>query len=93
MEDVREVRWGCGCHEVGGKLEVQCTQVPPQGEMRAEQHAVAQPYSSKCFRLANQAQAAAEPADGAVAANEATAPTSEPTAAAVEPASTSEPAA
>jgi hypothetical protein len=72
-----EICWGCGCHEVEGKLEVQCTQVPHQGELSAERHAVAQPYSAKCFRLASLSQAAAEPSGNPAAGNEA-APVPEP---------------
>lgn len=73
-----EIRWGCGCHEVEGKLEVECTQVPHQGELSAERHAVARPYSAKCFRLASLAQAAAEPSDNPAATNEAVDPTPVP---------------
>lgn len=71
MADATEVRWGCGCHEVDGELEVECTQVPPQGDLSAERHAIAQPYSAKCFRLANQAQAASEPSIDPAASNQA----------------------
>lgn len=51
-----EIRWGCGCHEVEGKLEVECTQTPLQGEVSSAQHAVAKPFSPKCFRKAAIAQ-------------------------------------
>ena len=63
-----EQKWGCGCHEVDGKLEVSCTQIPLQGDLSAERHAVAQPYSAKCFRLAAEAAAASDPAQADPAA-------------------------
>lgn len=49
-EIAHEVRWGCGCHEVNGKLEVECSQTPLQGEISAARHATAKPFSAKCFR-------------------------------------------
>ena len=48
----KEIQWSCGCYEIDDKLEVECTQTPLQGDLSAERHAVARPYSAKCFRLA-----------------------------------------
>jgi hypothetical protein len=47
-----EVKWSCGCHEVDGELVRECTQSAPPSELRAEHHAVAKPFSAKCFRTA-----------------------------------------
>ena len=57
-----EVRWSCGCYEEDGKLVTKCTQTPPQGEISAAQHAVNQPFSRKCARLAQAATAKVEAA-------------------------------
>lgn len=58
-----EVRWSCGCVEINGKLEAQCTQVQPSGEISAAAHAVNRPFARKCARLAyEQAKASANAA-------------------------------
>lgn len=51
-EPQKEQKFGCGCHVVNGVLAVECTQVAPSGEISAERHAVAKPYSPKCSRKA-----------------------------------------
>lgn len=43
-----EIKWACGCHEVDGKLEAQCTQTKPHGDVPAHKADVR--YSSVCYR-------------------------------------------
>lgn len=45
-----EQHWSCGCVKIDGKLERECTQVKPYGEMSSTQAATAKPYSPECFR-------------------------------------------
>lgn len=49
MAEIKEVKWGCGCHEVDGVLATQCTQHVPPEEVAA--HHTGKPYSKVCFRL------------------------------------------
>ena len=56
-EQLKEVKWSCGCHEVDGKLAVKCSTTQLQGEVSASRHAQTGPVSQKCFRLAAQQQA------------------------------------
>lgn len=50
-----EIKWSCGCYEMDGKLEAECTSVRPHGELRA--HELGKPYSAQCARLANKPEA------------------------------------
>jgi hypothetical protein len=52
-----EQKYSCGCHVVDGALAAECTQVALTGEISAERHGVAKPFSAKCSRLAAQHQA------------------------------------
>ena len=51
-EPTKEVKWSCGCHAVDGVLVAKCTQVAPQGEISAAQHASSKPFARKCARKA-----------------------------------------
>ena len=61
-EPTKEQKFSCGCYIVDGVLAVECTQTAPRGELSAERHAVAKPYSPKCARLAAQRDAEHETA-------------------------------
>ena len=50
-KEPKEQRWSCGCHEVNGKLVVECTDKVPTHELQAH-HALNRPYSKVCFRKA-----------------------------------------
>jgi hypothetical protein len=56
-EPIKEQKYSCGCHVVNGVLVAECTQSRPSGDLSAERHAVAKPFSPKCFRLAAEQQA------------------------------------
>jgi hypothetical protein len=60
-----EIKWSCGCHVVDGELVAQCTQAQSQGEISAEKHAAARPYSAKCYREAPTSASVVEPASPA----------------------------
>ena len=51
-EATKEQKYSCGCHVVDGELVAECTQVATHGEISAERHGVAKPFSAKCSRLA-----------------------------------------
>jgi hypothetical protein len=51
-EPTKEQKFSCGCHIVGGQLVAECTQVAPQGEISAAQHASTKPFARKCARKA-----------------------------------------